>query len=115
MQATITVTGTPTQRNSLPTGEDGVTAAGNQSGPPSHDQQTGNEGIDQVDTGITVSPLSQQQSVVSSSVKFRPAHKDNPVYQLVKRSMKDAKFSERKYRRLKEELRSTCEKCKKEQ
>ena len=115
LQATVTVMGTPTQRDIRPAGEDGVAAAGNQSGAPSRDQQTGNGGIDQVDTGITVPPLSQQQSVISSNVKSRSAHKVNPVYQLVKQSMKDAKFPERKYRRLKEELRSTCEKCKKEQ
>lgn len=60
--------------------------------------------------------LRQQQSVISSNVVKYAAHKDNPVYHLVKKSMKDAKFPERKYRKLKEELRSTCEKCtKKEQ
>ena len=109
------IMGTPTQRELLPGGEDGVTAAGNQSGAPSHDQQTGNGGIEQAGTGIAVPLLSQQQPVISSNVKFRPAHKGNPVYHLVKQSMKDAKFPERKYRRLKEELRSTCEKCKKVQ
>ena len=75
-------------------------------------------GTDQPDGGIEPVPsLTQQQSAahLSSNIKSRSAYKDNPVYQLVKKSMKDAKFPERKYRRLKEELRSTCEKCKKDQ
>ena len=73
---------------------------------------------DQTDGGIEPVPsLTQQQSAarLSSNIKSRSAYKDNPVYQLVKKSMKGAKFPERKYRRLKEELRSTCEKCKKDQ
>ena len=46
------VTGTLAQRNLPPMGEDGVTAAKNQSGVPSHDQQPGIGGSHQVDTAL---------------------------------------------------------------
>ena len=100
-------TPTPTQRTlSIAS----VNAAGSNSGTTSGRGHE-NGGEDQTDTGVDTPLLVQQQSVVSS--KSKSAHRDNPVYYLVKKSMKDAKFPERRYRRLKEELRSTCEKCKK--
>ena len=102
----------PAQGN-LPEGE--ITE---NSGTTLHHQRSENNGpLEEVNGGggNSALPLRQQQSVISSNaVKY--AHKGNPVYHLVKKSMKDAKFPERKYRKLKEELRSTCEKCtKKEQ
>ena len=114
-QAADTAMGTPAQRNLSIAGEDGITAAdncGTSSQAPDQHVRSRNGGTNEVDTAIPVPPLSQQ---LSSNIKSRSAHKGNPVYHLVKKSMKDAKFPERKYRRLKEELRSTCEKCKKEQ
>jgi hypothetical protein len=104
---------TPPQRNLSVAGVNHEITAASNSGTSSRYQRTGSGGVDQPDTGPLTPLLTQQQSVVSS--KSRSAHKDNPVYYLVKKSMKDAKFPERKYKRLKEELRSTCEKCKKEQ
>ena len=102
-------TPTPTQRT-LSTAS--MNATGSNSGATSvRDHENGGE--DDTDTGVGTPLLTQQQSVVSS--KSKSAHRDNPVYYLVKKSMKDAKFPERRYRRLKEKLRSTCEKCKKEQ
>ena len=108
---TTTVTGSPAQRNS----QGGVTMSASRAlccfRTSSHDQQPENGGLEDVDSDNPVPPLRQQQSNTSSNF----AHKGNPVYHLVKKSMRDAKFPERRYRRLKEELRSTCEKCKKEQ
>ena len=102
-------TPTPTQRT-LSTAS--VNATGSNSGATSvRDHE--NRGEDDTDTGVGTPLLAQQQSVVSP--KSKSAHRDNPVYYLVKKSMKDAKFPERRYRRLKEKLRSTCEKYKKEQ
>ena len=106
-------TDSPAQRNS-PDGENND----NFGAPVRHQQsEINNPALEEVDGGADnpALRLRQQQSVISSNaVKY--AHKGNPVYHLVKKSMKDAKFPERKYRKLKEELRSTCEKCtKKEQ
>ena len=106
-------TDSPAQRNS-PDGE----ITDNSGAPVRHQQsEINNPALKEVDGGADNPALClrQRQSVISSNaVKY--AHKGNPVYHLVKKSMKDAKFPERKYRKLKEELRSTCEKCtKKEQ
>ena len=79
-----------------------LNAAGNNSGTTSgRDHENG--GVDEPDAGVDTPLLSQQ------SVKSRPH-----VYYVVKEAMKEA-FPERKYRRLKKKLRSTCKECKKMQ
>ena len=108
-QAAITAGVTSGQRNtSIPdTAGNGMTVANNPETLPGAQGSDQSGGIDQLDGGIEPVPSSiQQQSAagLSPNNKSKSAYKDNPVYNLVKKSMKEA-FPERKYRRLKEELR----------
>ena len=48
---------------------------------------------------------------ISQPGPHRAAHKHDLTYHLMKKSMKDAKLSNRKYRKAKEVLRTTCEEC----
>ena len=99
------------QQQAIPTLTQRTLSVGSNSGTSSGRGQE-NGGVDETDTGVGTPLLAQQQSVVSS--KSKSSHRDNPLYYLIKKSMKDAEFPERRYRRFKKKLRSTCEKCKKE-
>ena len=79
------------------------------------------EGTDEPDVAAADSSSpSVLQNTVSGGPRnaMRFAHKDNPIYCLMKESMKEAKLSKlsnRKYKRLKETLRTTCKECTKTQ
>lgn len=98
------------QQQATPTLTQRTLSVGSNSGTSSgRGQENGGVDHDQPDTGVNTPLLAQQQSVGSST---KSSHRDNPVYYLIKKSMKEAEFPERRYRRLKKKLRSTCEKCK---